>query len=475
MNNFLDRAVRPNILDVIGAPELVFSLVLANLMSLRTWDLAETVKHRETHDRMWELHRYVNSHFKHELPDDVVENWETLDLAEEGQRIGTNVVDHLISVTLHAQNHVEKLGRLNERADIRPIISKGRFPAYFYATIDEAAACRRLLGKQKHKPIGVTNCLDEAALIAALLCVFEGGIPQGLCFLGSAYHYSTFLAADSNSVWFNGKKDFFTSDSWKETIEANSPEEAKAYFESLMYMTDTIITLSGHFDAKNRVSSIPEPELRSIASEIVDFFGEGFEQIQQFANLDDVHFTAPANTSLIADTFASDGAKAMRARIHNLAETPSQTLARNALYSHRGMSVPDAQPYLAAACRSLARLSARPSITSLDDAFSAIRSIAGTESIFGDRNRIAMPDEVLHYRTGSDRDKALLLYCLLSVAGESVVSRQHLSIRFAHSTSYVSGSGFTFDISAGKLVEAPEEEVEFRWSISLDSPVQTAT
>jgi hypothetical protein len=471
MSNFLDRAVRPNILDVIGTPELVFTLVLANLMSSKTWDLAETVKHRETNDRMWELHRYVNSHFKHELPDDIIENWETLDLADEGQRVGTNVVDHLISVTLHAQSHVEQLGRLNERADIRPLISKGRFPAYFYATIDEAAACRRLLGKQKHKPMGVTNCLDEAALIAALLCVFEGGLPEGLCFLGSAYHYSTFLAAGSESVWFNGKKDFFTRDSWKETIETNSPEEAKAYFESMMYMTDTLITLSGHFDAKNRVSSIPEPELRSITSEIVDFFGKGFEQIQQFANLDDVHFAAPADTSLIADTFVSEDAKAMRARVWQLVETPSQAIAQNALYCYRDMLIPDAQPYLASACRSLSRLSARPSITSLNDAFSAIRSIAGTESIFSDRNRIAMPDEVLHYKTGSDRDKALLLYCLLSIAGENVVSREHLCIKFARSTSYVSGKGFTFDINAGNLIEAPEEEVEFRWGISLDGPV----
>ena len=42
-----------------------------------------------------------------------------------------------------------------------------------------------------------------------------------------------------------------------------------------------------------------------------------------------------------------------------------------------------------------------------------IRALPGTESIFKNRNRIAMPDETLRLKTGTDRDKALLLHALL--------------------------------------------------------------
>jgi hypothetical protein len=42
-----------------------------------------------------------------------------------------------------------------------------------------------------------------------------------------------------------------------------------------------------------------------------------------------------------------------------------------------------------------------------------VRAIAGNEPILGTRARIALPDEVLTLGSGSDRDKALLLYTLL--------------------------------------------------------------
>ena len=42
-----------------------------------------------------------------------------------------------------------------------------------------------------------------------------------------------------------------------------------------------------------------------------------------------------------------------------------------------------------------------------------MREVAGRDSIFDDLERIALPDEVLLFGTGSHRDRALLLYTLL--------------------------------------------------------------
>ncbi len=52
-------------------------------------------------------------------------------------------------------------------------------------------------------------------------------------------------------------------------------------------------------------------------------------------------------------------------------------------------------------------------VTSTEDALQIVRGVTGDKSIFGTRDRIAMPDETLYFNTGSDRDKGLLLYTLL--------------------------------------------------------------
>ena len=45
-----------------------------------------------------------------------------------------------------------------------------------------------------------------------------------------------------------------------------------------------------------------------------------------------------------------------------------------------------------------------------------MREVAGRDSIFDDLERIALPDEVLRFGTGTHRDRALLLYTLLRQA-----------------------------------------------------------
>jgi hypothetical protein len=49
---------------------------------------------------------------------------------------------------------------------------------------------------------------------------------------------------------------------------------------------------------------------------------------------------------------------------------------------------------------------------------SKFRAIIGHESIFNDQNRLSMPDEVILFKTGSERDKAFLLFSLVQLAAK---------------------------------------------------------
>ncbi len=464
MIKHLYRAVRPSIFDVAATPELAFAILLANLMSPRLWELSDTIRHRPAEDKMAALHDYVNSHFKHVLQQDIIESWGTFVLDEERERVGADIIDPALEVILASQEKRRELGLLPKEGDISDLISQGLFPAYFYSTIDEAAACRRLLGRRKHKPIGLTNCLDEAAIIGALLCLFVGDIPQNLCFFGSAYHYSTFLAAAPNSIWFNGKKDYFSQSDWRYHADNGTRDSGQGYFDTLLFVADRLITPSGHFLFADRVSTSPQPELESVAASLVDFFGVELRQMANLSNLADVRYRIESMPVTPAAAFVPEGAVATQARIRQLAVAHPNSIAAAALYCFRSFSVPDSHPYLKAACRSLDSHHSVPRVASIEEACARTASVAGTESIFEDRGRIAMPDEVLHYGTGTDRDKALLLYALLAeMTGSNAPKPQSLSIHFTDAASYVAGPGFLINAQTLTGVNAPDGAVLAQW------------
>lgn len=78
------------------------------------------------------------------------------------------------------------------------------------------------------------------------------------------------------------------------------------------------------------------------------------------------------------------------------------------------LDVPDTEVYLRAALRDYNTGKLAKNIVTLKDAPDIVAKVKGTSSIFGTRERIALPDETLYFDTGSDRDRALLLYTLLS-------------------------------------------------------------
>ena len=80
----------------------------------------------------------------------------------------------------------------------------------------------------------------------------------------------------------------------------------------------------------------------------------------------------------------------------------------------------------------------------LAGALAIVKSITGHESIFGSRDRIAMPDETLLFNTGNDRDRALLLYTLLA---HSPIHDMNDAIGFSDDGSFVRHRGIWIDAS----------------------------
>jgi hypothetical protein len=128
-----------------------------------------------------------------------------------------------------------------------------------------------------------------------------------------------------------------------------------------------------------------------------------------------------------------------------------------ALYCFRTLDLPDLRVYLRAARRGarIADLSAR--IATVDDAVRSVAAIAGSESIFEDPDRIAMPDETARLGTGTARDKALLLHVLLERAlAIDDPARTALETLFTDAGSFVRSDRFC--ISTSCMARVPEIE-----------------
>ncbi len=130
-----------------------------------------------------------------------------------------------------------------------------------------------------------------------------------------------------------------------------------------------------------------------------------------------------------------------------------------ARYCHRDLTVAQPEAYLHAALRGPKLKAAAAGIASLEDALAMVGAIEGEDSIFDDRGRIALPDEVLLFKTANDRERALLLYSLLAQAGEAPSE-----ILFTAEDSFVLSAGRCISTRSMSEVPVPEAPLELRLS-----------
>lgn len=441
------QAARPTLLDAASKPELLISLIYANLMSPSLWDLMRKLRERsiEIADKgeihrtsvfMTEIHDYVDKKFCHLAPLDIIENVGLVDIEEERKRLSEAVVDEAIESIMNALHSLEETGRLKPKQNIFNIVEQGQFPEFDYSTIDviEALGCDI---HRKHRPLGVTICADEAALIASL-AIAEGCIGLGdVAILGSPVHYTLFVDHAHQRFWFNGKHEYHDSRSWRKLMQGLSQKRIQTAFDSRIFNFDRVITPLGIHLLRHGRSSLSADQMRTVYNALKEYFGIEVQQIAEARNNLVFEESLTLGTPDV-DFNACKEAGQFEKRIRVLAAENPYSIYELALYSFRSIRVPNPEAYIQASLRGYKVRDEAKGVRGLDDAIQIAANLSGNSSIFNSFERIALPDELLHFKTGSHREVALLLYCLLHLSPKnSERKREDMEIQFSEEASYL--------------------------------------
>ena len=463
MNNLhLDRAVAPNLFDVVLDPDLAFTLVLANLMSPRLWSLRERVQ-QSPDPEVQQIRELLDHHFEHVAAARVAEMNGFFDLDVLDAQYGRDVVEYARSMILKTVEWRVKRGTMKKDDFALELFSQRRFPAYTYETIDEAWACRRLLQGRKHKPLGLTCCMDEAAIFAALALTLQGRPVDSLAFLGAPTHYSVFTSRADGVWWFYSKHELFSPDEWSRLVARSYSGDSQLAFDDRLPDFDRIIAASGSYELASGERSMPETTLAGIVGQIDAFFGFRPAQLDR-ALQRPVQLVAGSDVAQITqDAASAPGAVEARTRVRHAALNEGNPAALRALYTYRTLDVPDLSVYLQAARDTSQIDHLLPQIATIDDAMRAVAAIPGSESIFEDPTRIAMPDQTVRFATGTSRDKALLLHVLLERAlPADDPARNSLETLFLDTDSFVRSARFCISVSRMAYVAQAEGSIRYR-------------
>lgn len=412
------QVVAPDFFDAIAEPDVLLPLVMANAMSPRLWRLGRKVAGAP--DPLEAARRVVDTSFTHALPDRITDVSGLLDLDAERRRLGADVVDCAIAEIDRGWEDRRRRGLLPTVDDLQESIAAARFPAYAYANIDVINAARRATGGPAQRPRGLTSCLDEAALFAALVMTAPAvtSTLDGIAMLASSLHYTVFGWTGDESWWFWSKRDLYTRKAFHESvIHHHEGNPADAVTAVMAAPFRRLISRRGHIDFVALQSSLPPDEVERTFTAIEGFFGHrphGFE-----TPLDDLQFVTPSPHDVLFDEAVrcSSAAEVQRVvRTHLSAAGSTAGAATQSLLAFRSLEVGDLMPYLNAARRGPLVKAQAAQLRSVDDVV-AVAAELGEGPALGDPARLALPDEVLGRGCCSPVERALLLHVLLEHSG----------------------------------------------------------
>jgi len=465
----LNGVIAPNIFDCHANTNLLLPLVLGNLLSKKLWDISSRIQNKllayhsgvspplEPLLYVRSIQDFIDRKFKHLHPNEVGLIYGELCLEDERQRLGQEIIDSAL-----AQIEAVFIKRVSDGSipfaafeALNSRIKLGYFPAFTYGNIDLIMANRALAGKKSSAPMGITSCLDECAIFASLAMTMPGGTIENVIALTSVSHYTVFgWTASGESWWFYGKNLLFSKDDWSTCVNSLFDGDAQRGFDSYFKEMTHVVSVAGTLDLTTGVSSITLAHIQEIIEKMHQFFGVQLKQVSPAVSgslqiLEESAFASPLRDLI--------GLKSLEQARTALMRTNDPSLS-HVLYSYRSLDVKYIAPYLLVArqqplCKVLAR-----TLGSRSDAIELIRNLNGSDSIFDDRSRIQMPDETLRLRTGTDRDKALLLHVLLEHIDAHVGHTDPIVTLCTRDDSYVCGQDFC--ISLTTLCEASPPEVD---------------
>ena len=473
------RAARPTLFDYLVEPRLVFALILANLMSPSLWAFRDTLRKRiEAGDAgdhgsperfaMSEIGRYVDSHFYHVPPSEMGGFWGFVPLEDERRRVGREQVDYAVSEILANMHKRQELGSYKPNMEVQSAVDAGLFPEYEYATVDVVRAYRRRLKKKKHRPLGVTCCVDEATLIASLATVLHTASLEELIIIGAPVHFTTLVKHGGETFWFNGKHEFFDQAGWRAVLAGDTvtedPEQRLQNALDRRVVLERLITPHGWFMSRSDESTLDETAEARILETVAAFFG-GLPRLFSESLGRGVHHAPSEDRAMPFASLAQvDSADAAQQLIRRLAREHPGSVFEAALYCHRDLGVAQPEAYLHAARRGPMLRAAAAGVASLEDALAVVAAIENRESIFADRERIALPDEVLLFGTANDRERALLLGALL-IDAEGALGVEPGGILFGEASSCVRVGDMCIDAASLSDVELPDTSAVVRMHV----------
>lgn len=469
-------AISPNIFDAYSNPDLLLPLILGNLLSKRLWDLSARIQNKlvasdrpdnqintsdlNKHDSL-KLIRLIqdqiNRHFKHLHPGEVAKVFGELDLNDERQRIGIKEVDRALSQVKSTFAQRIKDGAIPSDAlsPLLDLIENNRFPAFYYANLDVVLANKNLTGRKSSAPMGLTSCLDEIAIFTALAMTMPQSGIESVIALTSASHYTAFGWMHTGEIWwFYGKNKLFSQQDWAQVVNNAFSGNAQAAFNFYFNDMDHIVSVAGTFDLTSGRSSIIADHIIQILEKLKQFFGLTLSQIASRPTPQIQYIEESPLAPILRNLLGTRSLDEAQLALHN----SSDPELIQVLYSYRTIDVPSLNPYLEVArnqpnCKALGR-----SLKNRQEALAIIQGIEGVDSIFSDRNRIAMPDETLRLKTGSDLDKALLLHVLLEHMHAALNIVENISTHLGTRDTYVRGNEFCLSIHALREVDQPLQD-----------------
>jgi len=454
----LSAAVSLTVLEIDFYPnELIPAFLLANLMSpaLRAWQsekkagsddgILYSPKNRLNQIQRF-FHRYTFTNIAGEPGGDP---WGLLNFAEEEKRFGSEFVQKIRAEydatfrKLLAENPESQFGQIINQSYYR----EGFFPRLKNETLEvmNAFALVNEEGKRSGK------CIGLGMLWAAALVVWGRFPLDRIIITGNRAHMFVFLDIEDGHLLNNTK--------WFSSTRINNQSELSEFVRVVASSTETTFFYNpemGMCHCTTRTSQIPQQHITNIYANIGGFVSNPLKH----PNPEQIQFVQPDYQ--MPNPLEYDSAENYQAAIVALAEQYPDSIYEFALYAFRRLDVPHPQVYVRAAMRDYNVKQLAQGITELSDALSIVGGITGRDSIFGSRDRIALPDETLYFKTGSDRDKALLLYTLLQHAP---IHDTESGIGVSNENSFVSYQGKWINLENLSLQSAEPLELKILFNM----------
>lgn len=405
----LSTAVSLTVLEIDFLPQkLIPAFLLANLMSPALWEwrdekpaVADNGILYSPKNRLNQIQRFFH-HYTFTTIDGEPggDPWGLLNFAEEEERFGKAFVENIREEydatfrKLLTETPDSQFGQIINQ----PYYKKGFFPRLKNETLEVMNAFTSV--NEEGKSSG--KCIGLGMLWAAALVVWGRFPLDRVVITGNRAHMFVYLDVDDGHLLNNTK--------WFSTTRINNQSELSEFARVVASSTETTFFYNpsvGMCHCTSRVSQIPHHQVADIFAGISRFVSNPVKH----PHPDQIEYIEPENA--IPDPLGYDSAEDYQDAIIALANEFPDSIYEYALYAFRTLDVPHPEVYIPAALRDYNTKQLAQKVTSMEDALQIVHGVTGDKSIFGTRDRIAMPDETLYFRTGSDRDKSLLLHALL--------------------------------------------------------------